>query len=72
MADQPTKSANLKLDGDHVLQLLKTAGLDPLKVDVRKALPNAHYDYTELESRLKGTLAPSKGGWHVSVTVSRD
>jgi hypothetical protein len=72
MADQPPKSANIKLNGDHVVQMLKAAGLDTNKLDVRKAIPGAHVDYEELESRLKGTLAPSKGGWHVAVTVSRD
>ena len=68
----PPKSATVKLDGDHVLQALKAAGMDPHKIDVRKTLPNLHYDYEELESRLKGSLAPSKGGWHVAVVVSRD
>jgi hypothetical protein len=76
MADQPPKSSTVKLDGDHVVQMLKSAGLDPHKLDVRRALPGANVDYQELESRLRGTHAPAaakpSGGWHVSVSVSRD
>lgn len=72
MANQPPKPASININGDHVVQLLKAAGLDASKLDVRKALPGANVDYEELESRLKGTLAPSKGGWHVSVSVGKD
>lgn len=75
MADEhPSKSHSVTLEGDHVIRMLKEAGLDPQKLDVRRALPGANVDYEELQSRLRGTHAPARAGhgWHVSVTVSRD
>jgi hypothetical protein len=79
MAETPTppnqpQSQTIQLDGDHVVQLLRRAGLDPNKLSVRDALPGAKVDVEELESRLKGTRAPSKGGggWKVSVSISKD
>jgi hypothetical protein len=73
--DAPKKPTTVKLDGDHVVNMLKGAGLDPHKIDVRKALPGAHVDYDELQSRLRGThaaVAKPTSGWHVHVSVSKD
>ena len=73
--EAPKKPQSIRLDGDHVANMLKGAGLDPHKFDVRKALPGAHIDYQELESRLKGThpaAAKGSGGWHVTVSISKD
>ena len=79
MADtphDPKKPKTITLNGDDVAHMLKGAGLDPNKFDVRKALPGAHVEYEELQSRLRGTHAAATptggGGWHVHGSVTPD
>ena len=72
MAEPTKKTTTIELDGNHLVQTLRQAGLDPHKLDVRKALPGGNVDVEELESRLKGTGSAAAGSWKVSVTVSRD
>ncbi|HEX4227241.1 MAG TPA: hypothetical protein VHZ07_01130 [Bryobacteraceae bacterium] len=69
---ETSKSQTIQLDGNHLVETLKHAGMDPSKLDLKKALPGAHVDMEELETRLKGTGAAKSGSWHVSVTISRD
>jgi hypothetical protein len=66
------KTQTIRLDGNHLIETLKHAGMDPQKLDLKKALPGGQVDMEELETRLKGTGAAKSGSWHVSVTISRD
>ena len=69
MAEQKKTITTVELDGDHLVNALQKAGLDPKKLDLKGALGKG-VDIEELQSRLHGAAAARKSGWHVSVSVS--
>jgi hypothetical protein len=71
MAEEHRKTSTVQLNGDHLVQTLRQAGLDPEKLDLRKALPGGKVDIEELQSRLRST-GKGGGGWHVTVTITHD
>jgi hypothetical protein len=76
-AGQPSKSAQISLDGNAVVKHLAKAGLDPRKLDLTGILGadakgKPGLDIAELESNLHSAQTSAAKRWHVGVVVSRD
>ena len=60
-------TASVELDGQHLVQALQRAGMDPAKLNLREIL-GSRVDIQELQSRLQRPTPDVE--WHFHVSVS--